>query len=271
MRAPFRRAVGSSREALENRKNKPISIQRISRFGERAMTLIEVLIVMAIVVILLAGVMGGSGQIAGARLRQSATLVTGAVRVGFTRANATSKNVRLVLDLDNSKLWLEEADRPFFAKANDKTGTGGADPATVAEQAAIEEGDRIVKGPHPPRPHFHMISTSEDKPNLAVLSKPLPSGIHFRSVQTAHDDAPITKGRAYLYFWPGGETERASIQTCITHTVDKREVCNTENEGTFSMMVAPLTGKVSVKSGSVDLVLPVDDVTASDRRDPGTF
>jgi hypothetical protein len=36
-------------------------------------------------------------------------------------------------------------------------------------------------------------------------------------------------------------------------------------------MVAPLTGKVTVKPGSVDLTLPVDDLTASDRKDPGTF
>jgi general secretion pathway protein H len=239
--------------------------------GERAMTLIEVLIVMAIVVILIGGIAVGGGQVAGARLRQSATLVTGAVRVGFTRANATSKSVRMVLDIDNSKLWLEEADAPFYAKVGDKTGTGGADPATVAEQAAIEEGDRILKGPRVPRPHFHIIATSPEKPNSAVLSKPLPSGIRFRSVQTSHDDVPITKGRAYLYFWPGGETERASIQTCISHAVDKQIVCNTENEGTFSLIVAPLTGKVTVKPGSIDLVLPVDDATASDRRDPGTF
>src|SRR5665213_3480558 len=120
---------------------------RRDRAHQRAMTLIEVLIVMAIVVVLIAGITLGGGQVSGARLRQSATLVTGAVRVGFTRANATSKNVRMVLDIDNSKLWLEEADVPFYAKANDKTGTGGADPATAAETAAIEEGNRILQGP----------------------------------------------------------------------------------------------------------------------------
>ena len=235
------------------------------------MTLIEVLIVMAIVVILFSAVAVGGGQVSGARLRSSATLLTGAVRVGFTRANATSKSVRMVMDLDTSKLWLEEGDAPFLAKANDKTHTGGADPATAAEQAAIEEGDRIIRGPRAPRPHFHLISTSDDKPSSAVLSKPLPSGIRFRSVQTAHDDVPVTKGRAYLYFWPGGETERASIQTCISHTENDHQVCNAEDSGTFSMIVAPLTGKVTVKVGSIDLTLPTDDVSASDRRDPGTF
>jgi prepilin-type N-terminal cleavage/methylation domain-containing protein len=173
---------------------------RRARAQTRAMTLIEVLIVMAIVVVLIGGIALGGGQVSGARLRQSATLITGAVRVGFTRANATSKNVRMVLDIDNGKIWLEEADRPFYAKAGDKTGTGGADPATAAETAAIEEGNRILKGPTIPRPHFHIISTSPEKPNSAVLSKPMPSGIRIRSVQTAHDDVPITKGRAYLIF-----------------------------------------------------------------------
>ncbi|MEO8874149.1 MAG: prepilin-type N-terminal cleavage/methylation domain-containing protein [Polyangiaceae bacterium] len=245
--------------------------QKPNRARSRAMTLIEVLIVLAICVVLIGGIAVGGGQVSGARLRQSATLLAGGVRVGFTRANATSKSVRMVLDLDASKVWLEEADAPFLAKANDKTHNGGADPATVAEQAAVEEGDRIIKGPRAPRPHFHMISTSDDKPNSAILSKSLPSGIHFRSVQTAHDDHPVTSGRAYLYFWPGGETERASIQTCITHKEEDKQVCNTEDSGTFSMMVAPLTGKVTVKPGSVDLKIPTDDVSASDRLDPGTF
>ena len=45
--------------------------------------------------------------------------------------------------------------------------------------------------------------------------KALEGGIKFRGVQTQHDDLPRTEGRAYLYFWPGGQTERASIQLKI--------------------------------------------------------
>lgn len=243
----------------------------VRRTRERAMTLIEVLVVMAIVAILVGGIAIGGGQVASARLRQSATMITGAVRVAFTRANATSKNTRIVFDFDNKKLWLEEADTPFYASTNDKTHTGGADPATATEQAAIAEGDRIVKGPRAPRPHFHIVSTSEDKPDSALLTRNLPSGIQFKSVQTSHDDVAVKGGRAYLYFWPGGETERASIQTCIYKKVDDGTVCEDEDIGVFSLLVAPLTGKVAVKTGTVDLELPVDDQTASDRTDPGAF
>lgn len=259
MRAPYEPPI-----ALKNRAI-------VCRSSARGMTLIEVLVVMAIVVVLVGGIAIGGGQVAGARLRQSATLISGAVRVAFTRANATSRNIRIVFDLDARKMWLEEADRPFYASTNDKTHTGGADPATEIEQAALAESDRIVKGPRPPKPHFHVISVSDEKPDAPLLTRDLPSGIAFRSVQAAHDDAPITSGRAYLYFWPGGETERASIQTCIAHDENGKAVCDAEESGTFTMSVAPLTGKVTVKPGSIDLTLPTDDQTASDRHDPGAF
>ena len=243
----------------------------VRRAAAAGMTLIEVLVVLLIVVVLVGGIAIGGGQVAGARLRQSATLITGAARVAFTRANANSRNTRIVFDFDNEKMWLEEADRPFYESTNDKTHTGGADPATETEAAAIAEGERILKGPKAPRAHFHMVSTSEEHPENALLSRNLPSGIGFKAVQTEHDDEPITEGRAYLYFWPGGQTERASIQTCVTHTENGKAVCDPGDGTTFSMMVAPLTGKVTVKAGAVDLVLPKDDEGASDRRDPGSF
>src|SRR5580698_6469052 len=93
-------------------------------------------------------------------------------------------------------------------------------------------------------------------------AKPLQRGIGFRSVQTAHDDAPRTAGRAYLYFWPGGLTERASIQLHIGESIEEAR--------TLTLLISsPLTGKVTVKSGAADLELPIDDDHASDRTDTG--
>ncbi|MEO8801087.1 MAG: hypothetical protein ABI551_24560, partial [Polyangiaceae bacterium] len=123
----------------------------VRRATSVGMTLIEVLVVLLIVVMLVAGIAIGGGHVASARLRQSATLITGAVRVAYTRANATSRNTRIVFDLDNEKMWLEEANRPFYESTNDKTHTGGADPATEIEAAAIAEGERILRGPKAPR------------------------------------------------------------------------------------------------------------------------
>jgi hypothetical protein len=39
----------------------------------------------------------------------------------------------------------------------------------------------------------------------------------------------------------------------------------------MSLLVAPLTGKVTAKEGPVAVQRPVDDKEASDREDPGVF
>ena len=43
----------------------------------------------------------------------------------------------------------------MLVRTKDATGTGGADPVTQAEAAALAEGDKIVKGPPIPKPRFH--------------------------------------------------------------------------------------------------------------------
>ena len=79
----------------------------------------------------------------------------------------------------------------------------------------------------------------------------------------AHDDQPRKEGRAYLYFWPGGQTERASIQLKIGEANDDKDA--------ISLLVAPLTAKVTVKDGAVVVPKPIDDKESSDREDPGAF
>jgi general secretion pathway protein H len=238
------------------------------------MTLVEVMIVVIIAVMVSVVLVGGSGQLAGARLKHAATALSGAVRVAFTRATTTSKHLRLVFDIGSSTVWMEEGDAPMLVTMKDKTGAGGADPATDAEKAAIADAQSIVKGPKIARPHFHPVGgislTSDQvtvdkdgKPTGAKGPLPLPRGITFRNIQSMHDDAPRTEGRAYLYFWPGGLTERSSIQVRIG---------NSEDDGdTLSLLVSPLTGKVTVKNGASSLVIPLDDKTASERQDNGAF
>ena len=189
-------------------------------------------------------------------------MITSAIKVGYTRATATSRDVRLVMDFDQRKIWLEESNVPMLVRTKDATGTGGADPVTQAEAAALAEGDKIVKGPPIPKPRFHPIEAfGFGDVESGKGGKGLQRGIAFRAVQSGHDDAPRTSGRAYLYFWPGGRTERSSIQLRIGES---------EDEGrTLTLLVSPLTGKVKAKPGPVDLELPTDDVKASDREDTG--
>ena len=235
-----------------------------SRALRRGLTLIEVLVVMAIVGLVAGSVVVGAGQLASARIRHSSTMLTGAIRVAFSRASATSKSIRLVMDFDESQLWLEEGDQPMLVQSKDTTGTGGAAAATMAEQQAQEESGRILKGPVAPKTGFKEIDAMglvASEPGKG--KKPLERGIKFREVQTAHDAEPRTTGRAYLYFWPGGQTERASIQLKVGDSTNEKDA--------ITLIVSPLTGKVTVKDGAVALTKPTDDQSASEREDPGTF
>src|SRR3954470_3962890 len=129
----------SPRRNLESRS-------RRARRHARGLTLIEVLIVMAIVALMMGAIVIGSGQLASARARHSSTMIAGAIRIGFSRASATSKSVRLVMDFTENEIWLEEGDQPMLVQSRDLTGTGGAAAATSAEAQAVAEGGRIIKG-----------------------------------------------------------------------------------------------------------------------------
>lgn len=236
-----------------------------ARGASRGVTLVEMLVVLAIVALLVSGVIMGSGQLGSAKLRKSVTTLAGAIRVAFTRASVMSRSVRLVFDLEQKQFWLEEADQPMLVQSNDATGTGGAEPLTDQERIAVAESDRIIKGVTAPKPRFHkvdmgLLAREEDKTPDA---RDLPSGIEFRSVQTPHDDEARTSGRAYLYFWPGGLTERASIVL--------RKGKSTDDGDAMTLVVSPLTGQVTAKPGAVALPAAIDDKDLSEREDRGSF
>lgn len=235
-----------------------------ARSRSRGLSLVEVLIVLALMALIMGGVVLGSGQMSSSRLRHSSTMIAGAARVAFSRSTASAKTVRLVMDFTDNALWLEEGDQPHLVQSRDVSGTGGAAAATDAERHVLDETSRILKGPTAPRTSFKEI----DAMGLVASEpgkghKPLERNIKFKQVQTAHDDEPRKEGRAYLYFWPGGQTERAAIQLQIGQGEEAAHV--------VTLVVAPLTGKVTVKDGAIELVKPSDDKEASDREDTGSL
>jgi general secretion pathway protein H len=232
------------------------------RASQSGLTLIEIIVVMTIIALVSGVAIAGSMQLPSARLRRSATMIASAIKVAYTRATATSRDLRLVMDLDKEKIWLEESDIPMLVQSAGRVATGGSEAITEAEKEALSEGEKIVKGPPIAKPRFSPIDAyGFGDVESGKGGKSLQRGIKFRAVQTTHDDAPRTSGRAYLYFWPGGRTELASIEMRIG---DSDEMAHT-----LTVLVSPLTGKVAVKGGAVELVVPTDEDHASDRQDTG--
>jgi general secretion pathway protein H len=220
-------------------------------------TLIEVLIVLAIVALVTGLGLLGSGVADGARLRRSATMIASAVRVAYGHANATSKVVRLVFNLDQRTVAIEESQGQLWLAKNDRT--GGAQAATEAERKAIEEAESILKGPRAPRPSFRPVKAFGFSPDKGKNGKDLERNIRFLQIETSHQDDVVKADQAYLYFWPGGQTERASIQLSVGGSTLDNDV--------ISIVISPLTGKADIKRGKVSMPRPRDDREESERRD----
>jgi general secretion pathway protein H len=165
------------------------------------------------------------------------------VRLGLARANTTGHAGRLTLDLDHGRVVLEEASGSVMLREK-KAPAGGAKAATEAEQKAKAESDRILEGPHAARATFHPIASFADTPQGRELGK----GVAIAQVQTEHDEQPVTTGRAYVYFWPGGLTERAHVQL--------KHVGTTE---ALTVIISPLTGRTKVEKGLIDMPEPRSD------------
>lgn len=227
----------------------------------RGITLVEVLITLAIMSLLTGMSMLGMGLVESARLKRSAIMISSAVRVAYAHANATSKTVRLVFDFEQRTVTLEESTSRLAVKKGTKT--GGAAATTEAERIAEEEAERIMKGPSPQKPQFAPAKAFGFDPEGGKAGKELESGVRFLQIETEHQDEPEFE-KAYLYFWPGGQTERASIQL-----VRGRPGQEPEEGDIVSVTVAPLTGKAEITKGRVVMARPQNDREESDHEDTG--
>lgn len=248
---------GSGHEHLL-RRDRGRSADVFSR--SRGLTLIELLIVVVLAAIMMSAVVSGLGAATNAKLKASTTLIGSAVRTAFTRSSATAKNMRVVFDIDKNRLWLEESTGSVLVTTDDLSSrTGGADPATAAEKAAAEQADKILKGPRAPRPTFTPVKQSGFDAEDGKQGKELPDGIRFKEINVMHQQEPATEGRAYLYVWPGGQTELAYFQ------VRKGEA--TDEGNMMTVFVHPLTGQVRVERGAKRLPMLLGPDQVGERED----
>ena len=242
---------------------------RRTRGSRRGVTLVELLFVVGIVAIVTVGSVAGFSAVGTARLRRAAVMVASAVRIAYAHANATGKTVRLVFDFERKLIALEEASKMLALKRGERT--GGAEAATETEKKAVEEAEKILKGPQQPRPAFRPTKAFGFNAEAGKPGRELPSGIRFAQVETAHDDLPSTSQRAYLYFWPGGQTERATIQLTKSRLDPTERPDRLDDRDVMTVLIAPLTGKSDIRLGKLAMPRPRDDREESDRVDNGVF
>jgi general secretion pathway protein H len=217
-----------------------------ARRPRRGLTLIEIVIAIALIALLSGSLLFGKNMLVGSRMKATATLIVSSVRFGLTRANATGRPTRLVIDFEKKQLSIEEASSSLMLREKGKDPSGGAAPASSAEAKARAESERILEGPRAARPAFSKLSGVSGAVEELSAGRPLGDGVEIVQVRTEHDEEPLREGRAYIYFWPGGTTERAVIQ--LKKAGDK--------ETALSVVLSPLTGRARIEKGAVDFPEP---------------
>jgi len=223
---------------------------------ERGFTLIEIIIVLAIVGLIMSLGVGALRSLARSDLRADATHLSGAMRFLFDRASTTGKTHRLVLDLEGGRYWAEVSDDRFYApneaesqadrqkRENDEAASDEEQRKRVERQNAYG-GSPTISGSsfdlsklevgefRPRRARFAAFKETALKP--VTLKK-----LVIRSVYTPRMTEPVTSGRAYLYFYPLGQTEPAIIT-----------LTDAAGESVYSLVVHPITGRVRIYNSEV--------------------
>lgn len=255
------------------------------------MTLIEILIVLMIISLIMWSASMSMGAASQAEVVRSTNQLASTIRFAYDRARFTGSYYRIHVDFEKRSFQLQRGDDAMYLPATSRDGElflrdkgKVEDQADRDRQAAEAYYSSIaaaafggigedsldpyaVQKKEVPRRRPPLFEAFEDDTTLGDLGKPIefPDGVEIISVQTDADPEPITEGEADIYFFPRGQTQLAAIQ--LKGRPKLRQRIAGEDDIEYTILVQPLTGKVTVEAELVDLDLP--DVIGDSEDDLG--
>ena len=247
----------------------------------RGMTLIEILVVLGLLALMAAGVIFSMGASRAARVTRATNQLAATMRFAYDKSRVTGMYYRLEVDFEERSFSLQAADEAMYMPATNRDGTIREIDADEEESRADRDkraaesyyaqvqskildtnSDGTVNDPYAvrmedvPRRRPPLFESFDGANTLKGIGESIvfDERVEIVSVRTEHDLQPITEGKAYVYFFPGGRTQMTHVQL------------RDKNGGTeFTIVLQPLTGRVAIKPGLEELVLPDEILDGEDK------
>lgn len=220
-------------------------VRRVPPRTSRGFTLIEVIVVIAIVAVVVTGATFGLGAITRTRLRSSALKVMSAARFAYNRSLTQGTTTRLRFDFEKDTMAIEETLTPVTLttteQLEDEDGQA-VDPWDLA-RARLEQPLTPVKPTSP----FQPIANRNGKVIERYTAKPVGDAVSVHALITPHETETRTDGEGSVYFFPGGLTEHAVIQL------------SDASDTVYSIEIHPLTGNARIYNFAYEPLDELDD------------
>jgi len=214
----------------------------INNSSSKGFTLIEIMIVVAIMVAVTTASLYGMGIIGRADVKGEAIRFSSDIRYVFNMAASSNKTLQMKIDFDSNQFTVEElsltgalSEKELMGKSEDNK-----------RRSKIDEEDET----------FGKVQrTKLDDDIITEEESSLKDGVYFLGLLTSHHDALQTEDIGTINFFANGFVERSVIylgDEIAAEAARDNNLDSVEGSVIYTITVSPLTGIATVSPGYVE-------------------
>jgi len=206
------------------------------RKGEAGFTILELMVVSALIVLVMGTAVYGLRDVGAAHVRADAFRMAATIRYLYEKAVTEGVSYRLSIDIDQRRIEAERLDDEKGCSAG-LTLTEGAntrfkDLARKAEEARKKKAEE--EGVAAPKASYGSFS------DFVIKPRDLSKSVSVREVATLAVPKPKNEGKAFIHVFPHGVIERAVV------------ILESKDEQAYSIITEPFQGRARVLAEAVE-------------------